>query len=621
MTHVSVSAPPSTQPRRDDSPFAVALAAVALLGVVGVVFYLSSLVAPQAPYASEHYLPMTRGASFTYRITNADGSVSYRSRNISRQSASAVAPQLEFPIFSAMMMAAHIDVLKSEPAAVLEHLRAFELAQIRDVDYDSQGQEKNRLDTFVLLGATRLDQIGVNTSGITPAVPMIPLDASQTITGTVGNNAAFRVTQEIETRGALTTQVGDFSDCVRVRAETVFNGATTTNHTWYCAGIGQVADEMTDANGTQRSEIVAASIGNLIRGSSPVLPNSQANARLQYVFPQPLSSVVKKLEYKEPSASNGIATNVLPYNGWLLYGTQSGALVAFDRAAERERWRFQTGDAIYGAPVVANGIAYFGSADKKVYAIRASDGAFVWAFRMNDVASSSPFVSGNTVYIASDDRTLYALDADTGTPRWRFTSSAPLVAQPVAQNEILFGSNDDGNFFALSAATGAELWNHSAPKGIFAPATLENGIVYVGSFSRNLDATDRNLFAWNAQDGKLLWDHELGDNILAPIVVAQGRVFAVTPNDIFAFDAGSGAQLWRYASAKPLKGAPLVMGNQVWSVHDGDLFALDASTGVLLQTVTTYDGSTANGGLSGDGREIYVGFFDGTIQGYAGVTP
>lgn len=612
----------STNARRDDSPLAVALVAVALLGVIGVVFYLSSLASPQPPLASEHYFPLTRGASFTYRITNADGSVTYRSRNINRQSASAVAPQLEFAIFSAMMNAGQIDVLGSEPAVALEQLRHFDFAQIRDVEYDTQGNEKNRLDTFVLMDHARLDQIGLNTLGITPAIPVLPTDAAETITGTLSNQMAFRVAQEIETRGAFTTAIGDFSDCVRVHAETVLNNQTTTTRTWYCAGIGQVAEETSDANGTQLSEIIAASIGALIRGSSPALPNSEGAAQLKYVFPQALAGTpVKALEYQEARASSGVATNILPYNGLLLYGTPNGALVALERASERERWRFQTGDAIYGAPVVANGTAYFGSADKKIYAVRATDGSFVWAFRMNDVASASPFVSGNTVYVASEDRTLYALDADTGRPRWRYPSSAPLVAQPIVGNDMLFGSNDDGAFFGLNAVTGTEVWTHSAPEAIFAPATVADGAVYIGSFSHNVDATDRNLFALNARDGKTLWDRELGDDILAPVIAAQGRVFAVTHNEIFAFDATGGAQLWRYKSDKPLKGAPVVMGNQVWTVRDGELVELDANTGALLNTVAIYSDSSVNGGVSSDGRELYVGFFDGTIQSYVGVAP
>src|SRR5690349_6158572 len=98
----------------NNSAIVVALVAITLLAIVVIVLYLSNRVAPQPPLASEHYFPMTRGASFTYRVTHPDGSITYRSRNIQRQSANAVAAKLELGIFSALIRGAKLDVTKTD---------------------------------------------------------------------------------------------------------------------------------------------------------------------------------------------------------------------------------------------------------------------------------------------------------------------------------------------------------------------------------------------------------------------------------------------------------------------------------------------------------------------------
>jgi outer membrane protein assembly factor BamB len=378
--------------------------------------------------------------------------------------------------------------------------------------------------------------------------------------------------------------------------------------------VGEVADETTDASGTRRSEIVAASVGSFLRGNAPVLPVTSVNASLQRIFPNALEGLtVRVLDYKEPFESRGITTNVLPVGDTLLYGTASGALVAFDRPGERELWRFQTGDGIFSTPVVANGIVYFGSADKKFYAVRLSDGAFVWAFPMEDIASGSPVVRGDTVFIPSEDRHIYAVDADTGLLRWQFRSGSAFVAAPVLDNENLIVSNDDGGVFALNAISGALEWDFAAEKAITGAAAVQDGVVYFGSF-------DENVYALDAATGGMLWSEFVSDNVMEPVIVRDSKVYVTLPEEVLAIDVLSGKTVWRFDANRALYGAPVLMGEQLWVLGSSTLIALDANTGTLLQEVPTTD-SSANTGLSSDGRELLAGFFGGELLSFAGVSP
>ena len=56
-------------------------------------------------------------------------------------------------------------------------------------------------------------------------------------------------------------------------------------------------------------------------------------------------------------------------------------LFALDAATGATRWSYMAGGRIDSPPTLANGRAYFGSADGWVYCLRASDGALIWRYR------------------------------------------------------------------------------------------------------------------------------------------------------------------------------------------------------------------------------------------------
>lgn len=611
----TVTTPPATPPttsRFDNSLPAVALVAVGLVLVVGMVFMLwRRLDSGTATTTMDRYFPSLNGAALAYRVINPDGSIRYRSRNIARGSANKLFyPQSSYA-FGAMMAAANIPI-ETDPATAVAQLSQINGVLLRDVESDAQGKVNTETKSRALILDNTFAQFSVNDIGITPPIPLFPAsDGVQTLEGTLNDQIPYRLSQQIDQRGAHTTAVGEFPDCVRVNSQLTINDSVTQNLTWYCADVGEVSDEYTDSSGTRRTEIIAANIGVFLRGSMPILPNPDVNAALSYNFPEPLQgTLIRLLEYKE-SNSAGISTPILPVDSLLLYGTASGALVAFDRATEQEVWRFQTGGVIFSTPVVANGIAYFGSADKQVHAVRLSDGAFVWAYPTKDIVSAAPAVGNNTVYFASEDRNLYALDADTGRRRWTFTTGSPFIAAPVVYENMVIVSNNKGALYALDQATGSLVWDFAASGAITAPVVIVNGVVYVGSY-------DQTVYALNAADGRPLWSQFVGGFVSQPVLVADARVYVQLNAEVFALDAATGKRLWRYNNnAIPLLGAPLRFGNQIWILQTGNLLALDAATGVVIHEVPTDIESTYTGSSS-NGRELYLGSFAGQVYGLIG---
>lgn len=619
MVHYSMTSLASSPDRRqiDDSLPAVILVLIAIAAVISAVVLLWWQVAPHSPAPVATYIPLPNGASYVYRITNPDGTITYRARNIHAGPATQIFGELEVNTFTALMTAANITLETGAEAQALQALAKFRLAVYDDVEYDPQGKVLGKTQTYALLRPDRIEIFGVNTVGISPPLPLLQLGAPPaTLAGKLNDNIPFTFNYRSENLPQAETGLGTLRDCIRVEQTLEFNNSRTDSTTTYCAGIGEVLDKTIQSGtaGVKQSELVAASVGSYIKGSAPVSLKQDASARLESAFTHGIgTALVETFNYKEPAGSNGITTQIVPVDSLLLFGTANGALVAVDRASEQEQWRFQTGAAIYSTPIVANGNVYFGSADKKLYALRLADGTFEWAFRTQDIVSASPQVGQDVIFVASEDKHLYALDPDTGLRRWTFAAAGPLVAQPVVTGDTVFFSTDGGALFALNVATGSQRWSFSADRAITAPVTVAGAQVLVSSY-------DGTVTALNISDGSVVWQADLVNEIESQPVVANGRVFVTLPNELFALDATDGSILWRYRSERTLKGAPLLMGDQVWQLSLTGLIGLSANTGIRYLEIPTADASPT-GGLSSNGRELFAGFFDGHLLAFGGAAP
>ena len=87
-------------------------------------------------------------------------------------------------------------------------------------------------------------------------------------------------------------------------------------------------------------------------------------------------------------------------------------------------WVYRAKDVVWSSPAVVNGVVYFGSFDKNVYAVNAKDGTKIWSFSTGGNIFPSPAVANNIVYIGSDDHNIYALNDQNGALVWNFTTGA-----------------------------------------------------------------------------------------------------------------------------------------------------------------------------------------------------
>ncbi|HEU5478572.1 MAG TPA: PQQ-binding-like beta-propeller repeat protein [Candidatus Tumulicola sp.] len=306
------------------------------------------------------------------------------------------------------------------------------------------------------------------------------------------------------------------------------------------------------------------------------------------------------------------------------------------------KWRFRTGGMIFASPSVADGVVYVGSADGKLYAVRAADGALVWKFATGGPVNSSPAVVNGVVYFASLDGNVYAVGAADGRRRWRYETegerrfTAPgihgmiprtqlmpdpfdvfLSSPAVARGTVYIGSGDHF-VYALDAASGALRWRVRTGNVVHASPAVSNGTVYIGSW-------DRYFYALDARTGAVRWKFQTGDDrniynqvgIAGSAAVDGGTVyFGCRDSFFYALDARTGALRWKQDQhGSWVIASPAISNGSVYfTTSDEKVFwALDAATGAPRFKVPYGAFSFSSPALAGD--VAYFGTFDGRLYG------
>jgi outer membrane protein assembly factor BamB len=299
-------------------------------------------------------------------------------------------------------------------------------------------------------------------------------------------------------------------------------------------------------------------------------------------------------------------------DGVVFFGSEDNNLYALFTANGTEKWRYTTGDTIRSVPAVADGIVCFGSGDRNIYGIDAADGSLKWSVQTgagyDGVGYSAPAIDSGTVYIVSYDRNLYAIDAGSGTVKWKFpfatdfgveAESSPAVADGV----VYFGA-PARKIYAVFAANGTRKWQYSGPGGmsVVPPGTpvVSNGVVYIGGPGKdNLTA----LFASNGTEKYRLSRGYLNWELASPAV--SGGILYTGGSDryLYAIDAATQAGVWTFDTGGFLRASPSIAGDIIYVPSSTKtLYAVFLANGTELWHYTTpSDGSLWGSPVIADG--------------------
>ncbi|HEX77419.1 MAG TPA: PQQ-like beta-propeller repeat protein [Dehalococcoidia bacterium] len=217
---------------------------------------------------------------------------------------------------------------------------------------------------------------------------------------------------------------------------------------------------------------------------------------------------------------------VLPELGLVLVGSSDGNLYAFD--AERRGpplWSFRTEGKIWSTPVVVGDIAYFGSLDNNVYALRVSRDAptLVQVYPAQGAIAGQLLITEDTLYVGCFDRQLYAFDLETAAVKATFMAESGFWSQPLLHGDTIYIGGLDGKVYALDAED----------------ITRGEVVVETGGPIRSDPVLANGRVVFASKDGKLYLvdpaSHRtgiiaLGFPVLSPLAAAGGLVYAHAEN-------------------------------------------------------------------------------------------
>lgn len=254
-------------------------------------------------------------------------------------------------------------------------------------------------------------------------------------------------------------------------------------------------------------------------------------------------------------------------------------------------WAFGAGAKINSAPAVDQaGNLYFGSLDKKIYALDGVSGKKLWEVDAGEaIVLSSPALSNKgTLFIGTMGGRVLALEMSTGRQKWEFQTGGDILTSPaLGPDGTLFMGSSDGTLYALNEDSGKTRWTFDTTGGdakrswrniVTSPAVGADGTVYVGGARGYVHALD-------GATGQVRWETEVTysfSDAAAPALGPDGTVY-VGCNDykLYALDGATGAKKWEFTAHGFPNERPAV-GNDGTVYLGGDLsilYAVDGKTG------------------------------------------
>ena len=250
-----------------------------------------------------------------------------------------------------------------------------------------------------------------------------------------------------------------------------------------------------------------------------------------------------------PPTDNRIIGGITVAEGVAYFGLASGRVYAVDAESGADQWSYKTEGAVWAAPMVAEDAVYVTSLDHSVYALDRTTGTLRWSTNLGAGIAGTPALWDGTLFIGSFGNKLYALDAATGQEKWSALANYWVWGGPVVQDGVVYFADLAGTVFAIDAATGTQKWAVTPGENgeaITASPALSKDALYVGNKAGR-------IFALDLATGATQWKQELKGQLLTTPILA-GDTVLITPfsgdNLLVAFTADGGAQKWAFAPSK-----------------------------------------------------------------------
>jgi len=318
------------------------------------------------------------------------------------------------------------------------------------------------------------------------------------------------------------------------------------------------------------------------------------------------------------------------------------------------KWTFKTEDEIRSSPVVFQGIAYVGSYDTNLWAIRLTSGEFAWKKATEGGIASSPIVdpdnkqvlfgSDDTHYFAvsakdgrsnwiydtggkvrgtgrladgrvffgSDDGRVYSVLLNNGRKNWEYDTGSPVRCTPAITSDRVIAGNEAGELFGLDIVDGQRKWSFRARKAILSSPFIDiEGVCYVGSM-------DNYLYALDASSGYSHWRYRTNGAIISSAYVDGNFIYiGSTDGKLYCINAQTGKEKWTFDAEKPVVSSPVVYDGTVYfGGTNGKVYAVDTKNGKPKWSYLTGASITSTPCIAAEEKLILIGSMDSKLYAF-----
>lgn len=246
-----------------------------------------------------------------------------------------------------------------------------------------------------------------------------------------------------------------------------------------------------------------------------------------------------------------------------------------DLSRLKVRWAFGFPGSVlaYGAPAVAGGRVFVGSAGGEIYALDARTGCIHWSYSSAASVRAAPSVGrlkdGRTaVFFGDQSARLYAFDAAQGTLLWQTVVDDQIAAVITGAPKL----HDGRLFVPISVVEDILTPDPKYPccqaRGALAAVDAETGEILWKSHSvvdppKKLGTTSAGTDRWGPS-GASIWNSPTIDAVKGAVYVGTGNNHSNPPTDtsdaILAFEMATGKLLWKQQ---------LTPGGDAWNIACG----------------------------------------------------
>jgi outer membrane protein assembly factor BamB len=246
-----------------------------------------------------------------------------------------------------------------------------------------------------------------------------------------------------------------------------------------------------------------------------------------------------------PAVDNRILGGVTLTNGVAYFGLASGKIYAVDAETGKDLWNAKAERDVWAAPLVTTDTVYVTALDHHVYALDKKSGEVRWAKDMGAAVAGEPTLDGGTLFVGTFANQLAALDAATGEVKWTFTAQNWVWSGPTVANGVLYFTDVSGDVFAADEATGQQKWSVKPGGQMRAEPVLAGNNLYIGDH-------DGNFFALDPSNGSTRWTKTQKGQILVPAVVISDTILVApySGDNLLMAYGPDGTLKWAYNPSK-----------------------------------------------------------------------